>query len=122
MAHNYDEKLKAPEGWRTLKYGEPIPERHRFYIKDRGWSMPRVCRSTMTPSMAIATGNVIAYAAPTDTMSRQSYEDLLEQIKQKDKFIEWQNRVIESLTNAMDATSKQIQSLTAELKNNFKLK
>jgi hypothetical protein len=136
MAQNvYDETIPAPAGWRTLKKGEPIPQRHRFYTESYGWCSERACHSTSTPENgARVSGNVIAYAAPNmrhqenpdcscscNHISESCYNRLLEEIKQKDKFIAWQSRLIESLTNVIDAASQNIQSVSSEIKKNFKL-
>jgi hypothetical protein len=132
----YNKDITPPTGWRVLKCGEPIPERHRFFVEHRGWSTEKIAKTALTPATAIATGQVIAYAALSEMrhpnnpkcscscnhISEGCYNELSEQIKQRDKLIGWQYSVIETLVEAMNQTSKGMDAINKYLEISLKTK
>jgi hypothetical protein len=61
-------EIAAPQGWRILPEGEPVPQVHREFHDwphgSRCWCAPRRCHSTMTATHARIWGAVLAYAIP----------------------------------------------------------
>lgn len=61
----YNSAPSAPEGWRTLKYGEHVPSEHRMYIPTMGWLVPR-WRNHNTPATARPSGSAVAYCVKVE--------------------------------------------------------
>ena len=66
-------KIISPKGWKIIPEGSEIPQIHREYIENYGytfphlhhqWEAPRRCHSTMTPLSARLWGGARAYAVP----------------------------------------------------------
>lgn len=65
--------IEAPEGWKVLPEGTPIPHVHREFINEpeiisgtSWWCSPRRERGTRTPITAQIYGYVRAYAVPDE--------------------------------------------------------